>query len=82
MDLAFGVFEFVAALALFAMIYGVLNLVVGPLFETHMLSASGSELATTQSWIESGWVALPFIALLLAAFRFIIRSAFESRGGV
>jgi hypothetical protein len=81
-DLAFGVLEMLASLALFVMLWGVLNMFVPDLFGSVGLEAQGAELSTTQTWIETAWSALPFIALVIVALRFITRSAFESRGGV
>ena len=81
-SLAFGVLEMLASLALFVMFWGVLNMFVPDLFGGVGLEAQGSELSTTQGWIQTAWQALPFIALVIVALRFLTRSAFESRGGV
>lgn len=81
-DLAFGILKFIASLALFAMLYGVLDLAVDPLFGDLGLSASGSQLTQTQGFIETTWDVLPFLALLMIAIFLISRAAFESRGGV
>jgi len=81
-DLAFGVLEMLASLALFVMFWGVLNIFIPDLFGGVGLDAQGSQLSTTQSHVETAWSALPFIALIIVALRFITRSAFESRGGV
>jgi hypothetical protein len=80
--LAFGVLEMFAALGFFILIYGVLNIFVGELFSGLGLAAQSSELSRTQSYIESVWTLLPFVALLIVALRLLSRAAFESRGGV
>jgi hypothetical protein len=81
-DLAFGILKFIAGLALFGMLYGVLDLAVDPLFGDLGLSATGSQLTQTQGFIETTWDVLPFLVLLIVAVFLISRAAFESRGGV
>jgi len=81
--LAFGIFMFIASLALFVILYGMLDIFVTDLFDGGLgLEAEGQELAETQGYILAAWSLLPFIAVLILAARFIARAAFESRGGV
>jgi hypothetical protein len=80
--LAFGILKFVAGLAFFAMLWGVLNIFVPDLFGSLGVGADGQQLQTTQNWFDLAWQGLPFIVVAMLATRFISRAAFESRGGV
>ncbi|MDR9412588.1 MAG: hypothetical protein RI531_08245 [Haloferacaceae archaeon] len=80
--LAFGILMFVASLALFVILYGMLDIFVSDLFGGVGLEAQGQELTETQGYLETAWTLLPFIAVVILAARFIARAAFESRGGV
>jgi|AKVG01.1.fsa_nt_gi membrane protein insertase Oxa1/YidC/SpoIIIJ len=80
-DLAFGVLEMFASIALFIALYGVFNIIAVDLFGGLGLDASGSELSRTQSNVKSIWTLLPLIALFVIALRLLSRAAFESRGG-
>jgi len=80
--LAFGILMFVAGLALFVVLYGMLDIFVADLFGPVGLEAEGTELTETQEYVAQTWNLLPFIAVVVLATRFIARAAFESRGGV
>ena len=79
--LAVGIFSFVASLVFFILIYGVFNQVAGDIFVLG-LETSSSQLEDFQSYVQSAWIFLPFIVLLMLAIRLIARAAFTSRGGV
>ena len=81
-SLANAIFQMLAALAIFGMLYGMLDLFVPSLFGSVGLEASGTQLSQTQGWIEDAWNALPFFAVMILGIFFIARSAFESRGGI
>jgi len=80
--LANAIFQMLAALAVFGMLYGMLDLFVPSLFGSVGLEASGTKLSQTQGWIEDAWNALPFIGIMILGIFFIARAAFESRGGI
>jgi len=80
--LANAIFQMLAALAVFGMLYGMLDLFVPSLFGSVGLEASGTQLSQTQGWIEDAWNALPFIGIMILGIFFIARAAFESRGGI
>jgi hypothetical protein len=81
--LAFGIFMFVASLALFVILYGMLDIFVTDLFGGGLgLEAEGQQLSETQGYLLATWSLLPFFAVVILAARFIARAAFESRGGV
>jgi heme/copper-type cytochrome/quinol oxidase subunit 2 len=80
--LAFGILSFVAALALFVVLYGVLDIFVADLFNGAGLEAEGQQLTDTQEYVSQTWTLLPFLAVVILSVRFIARAAFESRGGV
>jgi len=67
--LAFGILSFVAALALFVVLYGTLDIFV-------------QQLTDTQEYVSQTWTLLPFLAVVILSVRFIARAAFESRGGI
>lgn len=79
--LAAGILKFLAVLAFFALMYGVLNQFVPDLFGSAGLSAQTQKTTTLQSYMQSMWVALPAIVAFAAALRLIARAVFESKGG-
>ena len=81
-SLANAIFQMLAALAVFGLLYGMLDLFVPSLFGSVGLEASGTQLSQTQGWIEDTWNALPFIVIMILGIFFIARAAFESRGGI
>jgi hypothetical protein len=81
-DLAFGVLEMFATIALFVLLYGILDVVATALFTDVGLQAEGTELSQTQNQMESIWTLLPLAAVFIISLRLIVRAAFESRGGV
>lgn len=81
--LAFGILMFVASLALFVILWGMLDIFVTDLFDGGLgLEAEGQQLSDTQGYVLAAWSLLPFFAVMILAARFIARAAFESRGGV
>jgi len=80
--LATGILMFVASLALFVILYGMLDIFVSDLFGGTGLEADGQQLSDTQGYLESAWNLLPFFAIIILGARFLARAAFESRGGV
>jgi len=80
--LATGILMFVASLALFVILYGMLDIFVVDLFGGTGLEADGQQLSDTQGFVESAWNLLPFFAVIILGARFLARAAFESRGGV
>ena len=82
-SLAVGIFQMLAGIAFFALLYGSLNLFVPDLFNGSIgLQPQGEQLSQTQSYVELAWLNLPFIALVVLGVGLLSRAAFESRGGV
>jgi len=80
--LATGILKFVAGLALFALMYGVLNQIAMQLLTDFGAATSHPDLLSMQSYLESAWVFLPLIVVFMVSVRLLARAAFESRGGV
>lgn len=80
--LAAGVLKFIGVLALFGLMYGVLDLVAIDLITVHGPAAQTTQTKDIQSYIQSAWVYLPAIFIFLAAGRLLARAIFESKGGV
>jgi hypothetical protein len=80
--LAVGVLRFIGYLALFGLMYGVLDLVALDLINQFGPAAQTTETQDMQSYIQSAWVYLPAIFIFFAAGRLLARAIFESKGGV
>jgi hypothetical protein len=82
-SLAVGIFQMLAGIAFFALLYGSLNLFVPDLFNGSIgLQPQGEQLSQTQSYVELAWLNLPFIILAILGVGLLSRAAFESRGGI
>lgn len=79
--LAAGIMRFILVGGLFALMYGVLNMFVTDLTSGLGLAATTSKTTTLQSYMSSGWVALPAIVVFILSVRLVARAVFESKGG-
>jgi formate-dependent nitrite reductase membrane component NrfD len=80
--LAAAILRFVVVGGIFALIYGVLDIVVSKLTGDLGLAANSAEVGQLQSYMSSGWLFLPALIVFLLSARLLARAVFESRGGV
>jgi len=80
--LAAGIMRFILVGGLFALVYGVLDIFVSDLIDGSVgLAANSGKVGTLQSYMVSGWIALPAIVLFMLSVRLVARAVFESKGG-
>jgi len=80
--LAAAILRFVVVGGIFALIYGILDIVVSKLTGDLGLAANSAEVGQLQSYMSSGWLFLPALIVFLLSARLLARAVFESRGGV
>lgn len=80
--LAAAILRFIVVGGIFALIYGVLDIVVSKLTGDLGLAANSAEVGQLQSYMSSGWLFLPALIVFLLSARLLARAVFESRGGV
>lgn len=80
--LAAAILRFIVVGGIFALIYGVLDIVVSKLTGDLGLAANSAEVGQLQSYMSLGWLFLPGLIVFLLSARLLARAVFESRGGV
>jgi hypothetical protein len=82
-DIAVGILRFIAAFAMFVMLYGIFNTFIPDWFTSSQFpQAESTQLQTTQGYFEFLWQGLPFIFVIILGIFLLSRAAFESRGGI